>query len=283
MPRLVLIAVLAALALVRPAAAQVAGADAATPLAGHWMTAERRAEGVSLAGQLPGESTRTVLATYAAALFGAGRVTDRTTTVAGDLPPDWVKMAMAALDALAEISDGRAELAPGSIRVTGSVEVPEEAGLLTRGLREKLPPGVRVSTEFEVAAPTAQQLRAISPERCAYLMTRIAEDRKILFESGSAEVAEESLAALGAIASIFARCPDAEIEVAGYTDSSGGASANLSLSQARAEAVMEVLQGAGVKLRQLRARGFGEADPIADNETEEGKERNRRIEFHAIE
>ncbi len=69
------------------------------------------------------------------------------------------------------------------------------------------------------------------------------------------------------------------MEIAGHTDAQGGEGSNLALSQARAEAVLLGLQGRRVLVGSLTAMGYGEARPIADNDTEEGREANRRIEF----
>ena len=259
---------------------------AASPVVqGHWLTLERTPDGLRLTGRVPDELTRTVLTTYAAALFGADRVTSAFTGTPADgsVPADWPPLAMAAADTLAELSGGTAEVTAEAVRVTGTVETPERAGALTRALRQKLAPGVQLSTEFAVEPPDVVAGLTLSPERCAHLMTRLAAERQILFPSGSAEIEEDSRPGLSRIARLFGRCPEAEIEVLGFTDDAGPEDYNLELSQARAEAVMQVLLENGVPLRRLRARGLGEADPIASNETETGRARNRRIEFRAVE
>jgi prophage endopeptidase len=69
------------------------------------------------------------------------------------------------------------------------------------------------------------------------------------------------------------------MEIGGHTDSQGREEMNLGLSQSRADAVLNGLLARGVLVSNLTARGYGETRPIADNETEEGRERNRRIEF----
>ena len=68
----------------------------------------------------------------------------------------------------------------------------------------------------------------------------------------------------------------------GHTDSRGSDSVNLRISQARADAVVTALLQRGVASDLLVAKGYGEDAPIADNATEEGRARNRRIEFQAI-
>ena len=73
--------------------------------------------------------------------------------------------------------------------------------------------------------------------------------------------------------------PAARIEVGGHTDSDGVPEENEVLSQARADAVVASLVGKGVEAGRLQAVGYGDALPIASNETGEGKAQNRRIEF----
>ena len=73
-----------------------------------------------------------------------------------------------------------------------------------------------------------------------------------------------------------------QVEVQGHTDSDGSATYNLQLSDSRAQSVMQYLVEAGVDAERLQAKGYGEVVPIADNETDEGKEKNRRVEFKII-
>jgi OmpA-OmpF porin, OOP family len=69
-------------------------------------------------------------------------------------------------------------------------------------------------------------------------------------------------------------------EIAGYTDNTGDAAANLVLSQKCAGAIRDVLVKAGVPADMLVAKGYGSADPIASNDDPQGRRRNRRIEYH---
>ena len=76
--------------------------------------------------------------------------------------------------------------------------------------------------------------------------------------------------------------PGHVLQIAGYTDSSGNPAKNVTLSQGRAEAVRNELIKDGVNPDMLVAKGYGSADPIASNDTPEGRSRNRRIEFHIV-
>ena len=84
------------------------------------------------------------------------------------------------------------------------------------------------------------------------------------------------------IAEVLKNCGDIRLEIQGYTDSQGRESMNLSLSQSRAESVLNELRARRVLTSSFVAKGYGEENPIADNKTEEGREANRRIEFRLI-
>jgi OmpA-OmpF porin, OOP family len=72
------------------------------------------------------------------------------------------------------------------------------------------------------------------------------------------------------------------LEIAGYTDNTGDAALNLALSQKRAEAVRDAFIKYGADPAMLIAKGYGSADPIASNDTSEGRLRNRRIEYRVV-
>jgi len=82
-----------------------------------------------------------------------------------------------------------------------------------------------------------------------------------------------------AIAKILNRCRDAWFEIGGHTDSKGSELLNKNLSQSRADAVLDALLARNLLFGDLTAVGYGESQPIADNATEEGRQKNRRIEF----
>jgi OmpA-OmpF porin, OOP family len=85
-----------------------------------------------------------------------------------------------------------------------------------------------------------------------------------------------------AAAQIKQLTPGTVLEIAGYTDNTGDAAANVMLSQERADAVRNVLIKAGVDPAMLVAKGYGSANPVASNDLLEGRFRNRRIEYHVL-
>ena len=100
------------------------------------------------------------------------------------------------------------------------------------------------------------------------------------FESGSFRLTREAEATLSAVAETLREFEKTVVSVRGHTDASGSERANLTLSERRALAVARFLIDHGVDRRRLVVVGLGQLNPVASNETEEGRERNRRVEVH---
>ncbi|BDU68590.1 membrane protein [Geothrix oryzae] len=102
----------------------------------------------------------------------------------------------------------------------------------------------------------------------------------IYFDTGKAEVKPESKPALAEIARLLGQSPALKLKVVGHTDMTGGLEANMKLSQARAEAVVQALISQhGLASSRLKGYGVGPLAPVASNDTEEGKGKNRRVEL----
>ena len=101
----------------------------------------------------------------------------------------------------------------------------------------------------------------------------------ILFETGKATLKPESMAEIQKVADYMKKNPTARFEVQGHTDNQGSDKINDPLSQQRAEAVVKALEGLGCDPFNMRAVGKGSHEPVADNATEAGRAKNRRVEF----
>ena len=107
---------------------------------------------------------------------------------------------------------------------------------------------------------------------------------KVFFEVAKDIIRPVSYGILNQVARLLKQRPDIKlVQVEGHTDSQGSSAYNLDLSQRRAQAVLDYLVKAGVAKDRMVARGFGEEVPIESNETEEGRARNRRVEFVILE
>lgn len=100
----------------------------------------------------------------------------------------------------------------------------------------------------------------------------------VLFSSGEAQLVEGGRSSLEEVVDLLQTEPDKKIRVEGHTDSLGDAAANLLLSQQRAQSVLEALVSLGVSSDRITATGMGEDFPIASNDDEEGRARNRRVD-----
>ncbi len=106
---------------------------------------------------------------------------------------------------------------------------------------------------------------------------------RLLFDTGKATLQPASEEQLTNIAAILKAYPQVQVRIGGYTDNTGDPAANLRLSQQRADNVMGEITRLGVDPSRMSAKGYGEENPIADNSTEEGRQKNRRISLRVTE
>jgi outer membrane protein OmpA-like peptidoglycan-associated protein len=101
---------------------------------------------------------------------------------------------------------------------------------------------------------------------------------RLLFETGNSTLKPESQEQLSNMAEILKSYPNVELKIGGYTDNTEKADDNLKLSDERAKSVLAELVKRGIDQSRLKAEGYGDQFPVADNKTEEGRAMNRRID-----
>ncbi|MBT1703132.1 OmpA family protein [Chryseosolibacter indicus] len=104
----------------------------------------------------------------------------------------------------------------------------------------------------------------------------------IFFDVDKYELKEKSIVELQKVLKFLKDNPNIKIEISGHTDNTGSPTHNLELSEKRAQAVSQYIISQGISKSRLTAKGYGSKNPIADNSTADGKQRNRRIEFKLI-
>lgn len=128
--------------------------------------------------------------------------------------------------------------------------------------------------------PGTLEFRGCPPPRVQVTDKKIVINEKVHFRTGRAVIRSESFDLLKEVAKVINANPRiGKVRVDGHTDSVGSDRGNLRLSRKRAAAVQKFLMSKGVKKRRLSSKGFGESKPVADNSTEEGRSKNRRVEF----
>ena len=99
----------------------------------------------------------------------------------------------------------------------------------------------------------------------------------VLFDVNSAALKPGAYDEINRVASVLVQYPQTNVQIAGHTDSTGSEVYNQDLSERRARSVQNALANQGVSMNRMRAIGFGESQPIADNSTEAGRQLNRRV------
>ena len=226
--------------------------------------------------------------------------------------------ASTAIPAATKVAAGAAGLAAAIPAVTAAVAPAKKSGLpwwlwaavallaaflLQRGCSGKKEETVAVPAAPVVtapAAPAASAPAAVAPVVVAPLAPAAPEPASaaavvagkdvckdkivpvnVKFVTNKDEISPESLSELAAVAKQLATCPAIKTQVEGHSDSVGSDTSNLALSQKRADAVATYMSSQGIAKERISAKGYGESKPIGDNATEEGRAKNRRIEFAA--
>lgn len=238
-------------------------------------TAESDGTTLRLSGALPGQGLRDEIVTRAAVLFAGQALVDET-ALDENAPAGFADALHAGLAGLSRLGAGRFRLADAEAELGGEALYASAAGSVRDDFLAGLPAGYTAAAdEIGVAAPGP----ALSFADCQGAVDGLLARTTILFESGSARIDRVSAGLLDRIVATLSRCPGGAVEVAGHTDATGSAETNQALSQARADAVLAYLTAAGLPPEGFTAAGYGPSQPIASNDTEDGRARNRRIEF----
>jgi len=232
------------------------------------------ADTVTLAGYVPDNAAHAAIVAAVGRKFFSGKLVDNLKASAG-APQGFSNAAIAALGALSRVSTGSLVMSDREVKLSGDALYAVAADQIRDGLGGQLPQGWTAKAEVSVK-PVASSVDATV---CQQLFYELLGKARIRFESGKASIDRDSMGLLDRLIETALRCPSADIEVAGHTDSDGDDNANKVLSEKRAQAVADYLVKAGLPPDRLKAVGYGSQQPIAANDTEEGKAKNRRIDF----
>ncbi|MEY4697680.1 MAG: hypothetical protein RIT14_2108 [Pseudomonadota bacterium] len=236
---------------------------------------------VELRGRLSTEMLRAAVDSFAKAEFGSDNVY-AATLLDPELPDGWPVRVLAGLEALGELEHGKLLVRQDTVEISGVTGSQSAKGRISQILSGKLGKG----QTFKVAVTYDEALDPLAsiptPEECIEKVNALLAKQKITFTPGSAEIDAQAVGLMNALAEALSNCPALPMEIGGHTDAQGSEDGNRALSQARAEAVLIALEGRRVDVSAMKAVGYGESRPLADNANEEGREANRRIEFSLI-
>jgi OOP family OmpA-OmpF porin len=225
---------------------------------------------VVVSGTAPDDATKQALLARLHELYG-DRVVDQLKVGNVRTPPQWSKIVLASIQPnLKSVTQGRLDISGANITLHGNVTSDGMRSELETQLGQGLPTAYTVNNKLEVVAPE----QAVVDKALA--------NRIIEFQSGSAVLTPTGQSILNEMATALSKVGGRAVKIIGHTDDQGGPATNLALSLARANTVKTYLIEKGLRPDLLAAQGLGSTKPIADNATDEGRRRNRRIEFDVL-
>jgi outer membrane protein OmpA-like peptidoglycan-associated protein/uncharacterized membrane protein len=244
-----------------------------------WRAVNDGAGTLTLDGDIPDENVRPRLTDAAQQLFPKAKVVDQMKVVAAPADP-WSAVALHGLQNLARLTRGEAALTGKNLTVSGLAENEDTATIVRKAVATGVAEGYTGKDAIEVANRRQITIEPIAEaDRCQDMMRATATAGTINFARAKADLTSDSTQTLKELAQIANACPQFKIEISGHTDAEGTDERNQRLSDRRARAVADFLARNGVDPKRLSAVGYGATQPIADNATEAGRAKNRRIEF----
>ncbi|TKC88468.1 OmpA family protein [Trinickia terrae] len=223
---------------------------------------------VVVSGKVPDEATRDAVLQRLRDTYGAANVVDQVQVGSVATPANWTANVQKLIGPqLKQISKGQLKIDGTSIDVKGEVNNEAQRQQIASDMANALNPTYTIRNGLRVSASEQG------------VLDQTLANRTIEFETGSATLAPAGRLILDQMAAALARMPGKPVEIIGHTDNSGNRASNVALSQARADAVKGYLVTKGIGPQTMSTMGVGPDQPIASNDTADGRARNRRIEF----
>ena len=229
---------------------------------------------LTLSGYVPDENVHAIILGSSSRKFFSEKVVDNLKTSVG-APPGFVNAVIPALGVLSRLSTGTLVMSDREVKISGDALYDAAAAQIRAGLTKDFPREWQVTADISVRPAAAP----VGASVCQQLFSDLLSKTKIRFLTGRATLDSDSTGLLDHLVETALRCPNATIEIAGHTDSDGEDAANQSLSERRAQAVLDYFVKAGLPADRFTAIGYGSTKPVASNDTDDGKAQNRRIEF----
>ena len=228
---------------------------------------------LTLTGYAPDNNIHAALVAAAGRKFFNEKVVDNIKASLG-APSGFANAVVPALGALSRLSTGTLVVSDREVKLSGDAFYDAAAAQIRAGLKD-FPQGWQFKADISVKPASAP----VDGTVCQQLFSGLLAKGKIRFDSGRATIDPDSAGLLDRLIETALRCPSANIEIAGHTDADGEDGFNQALSEKRAQAVTDFLVKAGLPAERFTAMGYGSTQPVASNDTDEGKAQNRRIDF----
>jgi OmpA-OmpF porin, OOP family len=229
---------------------------------------------LTLTGYVPDDNVHAALATAAARKFFSEKVVDNLKSSIG-APAGFAAAVVPALGALSRLSTGTLVVSDREVKLSGDALYDAAGAQVRAGPGKDFPQAFQYKAEISVKPAAAP----VDGTVCQQLFSELLSKGSIRFEPARAAIDPDSAGLLDRLIETALRCPATNIEIAGHTDTDGDDASNQALSEKRAQAVADYLVKAGLPADRFTAVGYGSTQPVASNDTDEGKAQNRRIEF----
>ena len=231
-----------------------------------------------LSGTLPDEATKQQVLAKAKEVYGEGNFIDEL-KMGGVSAPGWLSSALALFPFTKNgVTNGGLSIEGNSFSLRGEVSTQADKDKIYADAVKASPPNTTITNLLTVSGQ-----KALSEDQ-AKVQVKLNEQlagKIVEFASNSDQLTDKGKAVLDEIAPILNDSTD-NLEIGGHTDNAGKPASNLALSQRRAETVKKYLVSKSLDTNRFTTKGYGQEKPIADNATEEGRQRNRRIDFQVI-
>lgn len=223
---------------------------------------------VVISGTVPDEATKAALLSRLQEVYGTGQVVDQLNVGGVVAPASWTSHVQKLISpGLKTIHKGQLAVDGNNVTVRGEVDSDTTRQTVTGNFASALNPTYTIKNALRVTASS----QAVLDQTLA--------NRVIEFENGSALLTESGKRILDEMAQALLKMETKKIDVIGHTDDTGKRAHNVALSMARADSVKIYLVAKGLAPQVITTTGMGPDQPLLSNSTEDGRRRNRRIEF----
>jgi OmpA-OmpF porin, OOP family len=229
---------------------------------------------LTLSGYVPDNAAHAALVAAAGRKFFNEKVVDNLKASVG-APQGFAAAVVPALGELSRLSTGTLVVSDRQVKLSGDALYDAAAAQIRAGPDKDFPQGFQYGADISVKPAAAP----VDGTVCQQLFSELLSKGSVRFEPARAGIDPDSTGLLDRLIETALRCPATNIEIGGHTDADGNDASNQTLSEKRAEAVVDYLVKAGLPSDRFTAVGYGSTQPVASNETDEGKAQNRRIEF----